>query len=141
MPDTTFYADDVVGHTLYANVPIPVYHNPYDTELPYRTIPAGGYVGQVENFLQPSSYRANFYWAIKSAGYGTDWVRHHEGDYSIDALEAAGVDTVEQQQQAAADAAAKAASPFEYYLKKYGIWVVVAIVGAGAVSGIIKKHL
>jgi hypothetical protein len=141
MPDTTFYADDIIGHTLYANKPIPVYHDPYDSSVPYRTIPAGGYVGQVINFLQPSSYRTDFYWVINSAGYGQDYVRHHVGDYSIDALENAGVDTVQQQQQAAADQALKDASPIEYYLKKYGIWVVIAIVGAGAVSGIIKKHL
>ena len=141
MPGDTFSADQVIGHALYGLRPIPVYQNPYDSEPIYYTVPAGQYVGTVENYLQPSSYRKDFYWTLQGDGFNPLYVRHHVGDFSIDQLTAAGAQTVEQQIQAAKDEQLKIDSPIEYYVKKYGPWVLITILGGSLITGLVKKHL
>jgi len=135
----TYSADQIIGKTLFANKVIAIYLQPYDSAQPSRYVQPGKAVGVVTNYLQPSSYRTDFYWVFQDA-VGTEYyVRHHEGDFDIEDLQAQGAMTDAEIAAAAAAEQEKANDPIAYYIKKFLPWVAGIAIGGIIIREGIKK--
>lgn len=136
----TYNAGDVINKTLIALKPVPVYSFPGDHELPMGYIEPGTPVGVVYSYLDasPGQDRTTLWWQF---GPATNYSKyfyapHREGLYDVSALREQGVITTKEK----AEAAAEANLPwYERLIKRYGIWVVVSVLGAAALKGYFSR--
>jgi hypothetical protein len=97
MTGTTFPTSEIIGKTLIAKEPVPIY-NPsgvWGETQPLRIIPAGGTVGVVFSYIDGAP-ELPFFWIFNAAN-GTSYVAEHKiGAFSVESLQQQGAQTTEE---------------------------------------------
>lgn len=130
----TYAVDQLLDKVLVANGPIKVYNKPGGIVL--YTVGAGQSVGKIYSYNRPSATNGGQFWlefdhptdkwpnGVPKAVYITS-----DNYVSTQALETQGALTLEDQAKAEAEQKAKQTDPVGYYLKKYGLPVL--LIGGG----------
>jgi hypothetical protein len=101
----TFNASDIIGKTLYAKTSVNLKRNPEDSAAIVYTVSPGGVVGIVNSYILPKIGRnANLYWQF-SDGNNNFYAEHLVGRFDTKSVEVQGAISLEEQQEAAAEAA------------------------------------
>lgn len=134
--DPRLTADRIIGYHLYADTTIKAYTFPGAPNTVYKTFAPGASVGKVWSFViragqvwwQFERYPgSNDYYFIKQS---TD-LSLSENDYKKI------IEKIEHEE--AVEEEANTFKGVEYYLKKYGIWVLGALVLSGAAKGYLSR--
>lgn len=145
MPDASVYsADDIIEKTLYAKQRVPVYDSapPYyvGAHTPIAYVEPGQPVGVVWSYLaaDPTRGRNNLWWAFYPASNysGYYYTEQVGGYYDVSTLQAQGVLTIEQKQQAEDD---KNKPWYQLLIEKYGPYVLVTALAAAALKGFLSR--
>jgi hypothetical protein len=131
----TFNAGEILGKSLVAKTTIPVKDSPLDNGKVLYTVPSGSTVGVVYSYINPKTGQSVLNWqvdipnpsnpAVRKYGY----VAHGVGKFDVKNLIIQGAESTDQKYKDEQDAKAKAADPVGYYLKKFGLPVLV--IGGG----------
>lgn len=81
-----YYAEDLIGLTLFAARTLPIMRLPFDSSEPIRTVTAGNPVGKIHSFVNPTAGRSNAWFQFYD-NYGQ--LYHAEilpGRFSLDEL-------------------------------------------------------
>jgi hypothetical protein len=101
----TFNAADIIGKTLYAKTSVPLKRNPDDSATVVYTVSPGGTVGIVNSYILSKPGRnQNLYWQF-SDGNNNFYAEHLIGRFDTKSVEVQGATSLEDQQEAAAEAA------------------------------------
>jgi len=101
----TFNAADIIGKTLYAKTSVPLKRNPDDSASVVYTVRPGGTVGIVNSYILSKPGRnQNLYWQF-SDGTNNFYAEHLIGRFDTKSVEVQGATSLEDQQEAAAEAA------------------------------------
>jgi hypothetical protein len=119
--DKTFYAKSKVG----------IYAHP-NAQKPYRFIKPGEVVGVLYSYVNKNGIWFMFYDANKKPYY----TKSKPGLYSFEAIKAQGAKTVEEERAEKKDAQLYDKSKLEYFIHKYGLWVL----GATVAVALIRSH-
>ena len=130
----TFTADQIIGKELFPLVQTSFYTNPNNTKSA-GTIKAGNTAGIVYSWVKDAN--GNLYWSLFDKNNKPYYIRHRTGLFDINALKAQKAKTVEQIDKEAADKTLFETNKVEYYLRKYGIYIL----GTFILAEIIKKKL
>lgn len=130
----TFTADQIIGKELFPLVKTSFYTNPNNTKAA-GTINAGNSAGFVYSWVKDAS--GNLYWTFIDQNKKPYYIRHRAGLFDINALKTQQAKTVEQINKEAADKTLFETNKVEYYLRKYGLYVLGTII----LAAIIKKKL
>lgn len=134
----TYDVGDIIGKTLIARIKVAVYRTPVDSATPMGYVAPGSPVGVVYSYLLPNvNYgRSKMYWVFYDAQQQQYYTIHDPAFYDLTNLKQQGVLTVEE--KLAAEELA-AAPWYERLIRKYGIWILGAVVVAGAVRGLAAR--
>jgi len=88
--DTTYSADEVIGSTLYAKSQVKALSLPYQNSAVLNTFRSGQMIGVVFSYI---SHPDGLYWQIEKPG-GYFYVLHLPGNFSTEALQEQGKQTV-----------------------------------------------
>jgi hypothetical protein len=137
--EEVFDATDIIEKSLKAVQRVPVYKIANYGE-PFAYVDPGNVVGVVRSYIaaDPAQGRANLWWwfypaSNYSQGY---WAEHKIGYYSLSNLRAQGVLSLEQKQE---EEDLANLPWYERLIKQYGIYVVVALLGAAAIRGYLSR--
>jgi len=123
-------ADKIIGKTLYAKKRIDKLNYNFKKIGVFN---AGDSVGQVYSYITRGG---NVYWLFQPT-YGTKYaVKHDPTAFQIsDEVRQA----IEQQQQETEAEKKKQKGAVAYYIEKYGVWILGALVASVAIKEYIKK--
>lgn len=130
----TFTADQIIGKELFPMVKTSFYTNPNNTKAA-GTINAGTSAGFVDSWVKDAS--GNLYWSFIDKNKKWYYIRHRVGLFDINSLKTQQAKTVEQLNKEVADKTLFETNKVEYYLSKYGLYVLGTII----IAVIIKKKL
>lgn len=130
----TYSIAQLIGKSLFANQKLPLYKTTA-SPTPFAYTKAGDLIGILDSWINKDGK----IWFLFKGNSGNYVVPYVAFSFEVKALKEQGVKTVEQERKEKELEALKQSSPMEYYLKKYGIWVVGAIVAAGAANGLLSK--
>lgn len=139
MSSPTYSAADIVDKTLIAKKQLAVYDYPDATYPPIGYVAAGQPVGIVYSWVGggDSTGARDLWWVFYPDGSGRYYYApHKEGDFDLSALAAQGVVSLEQKQ---ADAEFQNLPVVERYVRKYGPWLLFAVLGAAAIKGYLSR--
>jgi hypothetical protein len=134
----TYSVSQLLGKTFYAKKKIGLYKTTSSSK-PYAYVSPGGYIGKLDSWIEKDSQL----WFLFKYGNNEQFVIKYE-PYSIDQsnLKAEGAKTVEQEAKEKELTALKAGGltdNIEYYVRKYGLWIVGAFVAGKVIQGYISK--
>lgn len=140
----TVSAGDLIDKTLIALREVPVYKSPSDKAQPFSKVRAGQPVGVVFSYILPGEQSTRLWWMFRDGNDVAYYAPHMTGWYDFNALQAQGVLTTEErieneQMELDRDRLSTLEFYVKYYLPKYGIWVIGAIVAAAAVRGYLSR--
>ena len=138
--DEQYNVADILDKTLIAAKDIPVYAYSSTAQGAIAYVKRGDPVGIVRAWIQPSGTDTDrrLWWQFWPAtNYSSVYYApHEEGMYDISALREQGVlsqkEKLEEEEE-------KDLPWYERLIKRYGIWVVIAILGSAAISGYLGK--
>ena len=121
-----FTADQIIGKTLIAKIPVKITRVADDNANIIFTAEPGESIGVVQSYLLPGTNRKTLYWVFKDSNGRFYYTSHKPGKFNIEALQAEGALTL-QQQQAAAEEKNKTLSQ-----RIFASIQNLALIGAGA---------
>ncbi len=142
MPGDLYGADQIVNKTLVAKRQVPVYRFPADNQKSFGSVATGQPVGVVYAWIapNPAENRSGLWWQFYDATNKTYYAPHNENWYSIDALKQQGVLSTQEIIDAEKEKEDLENLPwYERLLKKYGVWVLGAVVVSAAVKGYLSR--
>jgi len=95
-----YSADEIIGKSLIAKVPIPIRRDAKDNAPIVYTVPAGQNVGTVYSWLNVDANRSRLYWAFYDQYKRPYYAPHQQGYYDISSLQQQGAMTVKEQVEA-----------------------------------------
>lgn len=98
-----FRADQIIGKSLTAKIPVKIYRTPDDSAAPVYTVSPGENIGVVTSFLNPGPGRSGLYWVFKDQTGRNYYTRHAQGRYDITALQNQGAQSTAQELEAEAE--------------------------------------
>lgn len=134
----TFNAADIVDKTLIARNTVPVYSYPDDSLQPKSWVSKGDPVGVVYAWIgvNPAEGIDHLWWQFWDGINGAYYAPHEAGLYDVDALKQQGVLSEKEQ---AIKKEEENMPWYERLIKKYGGYVLLAVVGAAAVKGYLGR--
>lgn len=140
VPGDVYNAGDLINKTLIAHRDVPVYIFPGESEVPIGIVKAGNPVGIVYSYLSPSPTqdRTRLWWQFSPASnYDRYYYAPHEqGYYDVSAIRQQGVLTLEEKQE---EEELANLPWYERLIRKYGGWVVLAVLGSAAIRGYFSR--
>lgn len=130
----TYSISQLIGKSVYAKEKLPLYKTTSSAK-PFEYVMAGDFIGVVDSWISKDGKL----WFLFKSNTGQYVVPYIAYSFDIKSLKEQGAKTVEQERKEKEEKELKNASPIEYYLRKYGIWAVGAIVAAGAANGLLSK--
>lgn len=124
----TFSAAQIVGRTLIAKAYVPVKSGAYDDSPVAFTVKPGETIGVVSTYLNPTTNRSALHWEITNGGKRF-YVKHAVGIFDTKSLITDGAKSQEQIYQEKKEEEGRQNDPLGYYLKKYGLPVL--LIGGG----------
>ena len=94
-----FSADQIIGKSLIAKIPVKIYRIPTDGSPAVFTADVGENVGIVTSYLLPGSSRSALYWEFKDPNNRPYYAKHETGKFDIRSLQEQGALTLQQQQE------------------------------------------
>jgi len=133
----TYSVSQLIGKTFYAKQKIGLYKTTASAS-PYAYVNAGGYIGKLDSWIE----KGDQLWFLFKYGNNEQFVIKYI-PYSIDqsVIKSEGAKTVEQEakeKELAALQAGGLGDHIEYYLRKYGLWILGAFVAGKAINKFIK---
>ena len=98
-----FTADQIVGKTLVAKVPVKILRIPDDEAPAVYTAQPGETIVIVTSYSLPGAGRSAIYWTYEDNKGRQYYTQHKQGRYDVGALQAQGAVTLQQQQAEAAE--------------------------------------
>jgi hypothetical protein len=137
----TYTANQLLDKTVIAAKDTKVYSNASGKGTLVATIKAGQPIGKVYSYLKPDSKNTDGRgWLMFEGAYNKPYYAPNEA-VSSTGLKDQGTLTVTQELKKEEDAKLKDDSPFEYYLKKYGLTALLVVGGIVVVSGVAKEFI
>lgn len=130
----TFTADKIIGKELFPLVITNYYRNPNNVKAA-GTISAGNSAGFVDSWVKDAN--GNLFWQFYDKQNKPYYIKHQKGLFDIEAIKGQGAKPVEEINKEQKDKQLFETNKVEYYLRKYGIWIVITILGVA----VIKKKL
>jgi hypothetical protein len=124
--------------TIYANKNVPVFRS-NDFKKAFKTFKKGNVVGVVYSHItRPEGLYLMFY-EPKALGGRAYYMLYSAANVDTASLKQQGVKSDEQLAKAEADKNLYEKSKFEYFISKYGIWVLVTILTIPVVKTYVEK--
>lgn len=140
MADTTLSADQVINRTLIAQRGLTSYKFPTTDSVMFRTYVKGDTVGVVYSYVTGQG-DGGLWWMFYDAFGNPYYAKHEAGNFNLGALKDQGAMT---EQELREKEEFDALPWYEKLVRKYGLWVVGAIVVSKAVppliDGLIKNR-
>lgn len=133
--------------TLIANKDTPIYRYASlilangKKQTPLKTIKKGEVIGVLFSTVEKGGEIWLMFKEPKALGGRTYYTLYKSGSLNIENLKQQGVKTDEQLQKEEADKNLYEKSKFEYFISKYGIWVLVTILAIPVVKTYVEKKL
>lgn len=94
-----YTADQIIGKSLLAKVPVDIYRTASDSAPSVYTVPAGTSVGIVYSYLLPGPGRSTIYWQFLDNTGRSYFTSHQAGKYDVKSLQDQGALTLEEQKK------------------------------------------
>jgi hypothetical protein len=134
-----YSADQIVGKSLIAKVPIKIKRFAADNSPDVYTVPVGQTVGIVDSWVNPSETRATLYWSFLDSNGRAYYAAHKPGFYDVSALGQQGALTIKEQQEAAAAQNLTTGQIIEKNFRLLVIVAGIAIVAKSVLPELIKR--
>lgn len=133
--------------TLIANKDTPIYRYASlklangKTQTPLKVIKKGEVIGVLFSSVEKNGDEWLMFKEPKALGGRSYYMLYKAGSLNYDSLKQQGVKTDEQLQKEEADKNLYEKSKFEYFISKYGIWVLITILAIPVVKTYVEKKL
>ena len=133
--------------TLIANKDTPIYRYASLTlangkkQAPIKVVKKGEVIGVVYSYINEAGNIWLMFYEPKALGGRSYYMLYKAGSLDVSNLKQQGVKTDQQIESEQADKELYEKSKFEYYLKKYGIWVLLTLVAIPVVKTYVQKKL
>jgi len=136
MPSNNYSLDQFKGKEFFVNKDTPLYKHT-TANKPFKIVKKGQSAGNVYSYAN-DPYGDGVIWFIFYDKYNQPYYMiYSAGNINTKQLNAQGAKSIEQEQKEAADKALLETNKIEYYLRKYGLYVL----GTFILAAIIKKKL
>jgi hypothetical protein len=126
--------------TIFANKDVPVFRG-NDFKKPFKTYKKGETVGVVYSHISTPNGIYLMFLEPKALGGRSYYMLYSPAVVDKTSLKQQGVKTDQQIDKEQADKELYEKSKFEYYIKKYGIWVLVTLLAIPVVKTYVQKKL
>jgi hypothetical protein len=137
----TFSADQIIGKTLIAKKPVPLYTSATKRFGSFITVPAGRTVGVVYSYVGGTGGDP-LYWMFYAKLQGIEkayYAEHLEDAFDGLALKDQGVKTDRQIEEAKKEENLSTGDKILEYLKKYAMWAGIGLAGFLVFREILRK--
>jgi len=134
-----YSADQIVGKSLIAKVPIPIKRQPLDSAPTVFTAQPGQTVGTVYSWINVGEGRSTLYWNFQDSNGRDYYTPHKPGYYDISSLSDQGALTVKEQQEAAAKANETLSDILQRNFRLLVIVAAVALVAKETLPALIRR--
>jgi hypothetical protein len=91
-----YSADQIIGKSLTARVPVKIYRFALDTAPAVYTVTPSQNIGVVQSYLNPNENRSTLYWVFRDTNNRNYYVRHATNTFDVKSLSEQGALTTEQ---------------------------------------------
>lgn len=143
----TITLTQLIDKTLIANKDTPIYRFATKTlangkkQAPIKVVKKGEVIGVVFSFIDKAGDIWLQFKEPKALGGRSYYMLYKAGSLDVSNLKQQGVKTDQQIDKEQADKELYEKSKFEYYIKKYGIWVLVTLLAIPVVKTYVQKKL
>jgi hypothetical protein len=135
----TFSADQIIGKTLIAKKPVPLYRSASKID-PFITVPEGKTVGVVYSYVGGTGSPLFWMFYAKVANVEKAYYAEHIDDaFDIKALKDQGVQTTREIEQAKQEENLSTGDKILEYFKKYAMWAGIGLAGFLVFREILRK--
>jgi hypothetical protein len=134
----TYTLSEIIGKTLYAKKEVPLYKNTF-SKKPYAVVKPGNYIGVLWSWLEENN---NIWLIFKYGANGQFLVKMEPGLIDTSNLAEQGAKTIKQEKKAEDQKAlleSGLTGKIEYFIKKYGLYLIGAIIAGQAIKGYLSK--
>jgi len=131
--------------TIFANKSTPLYRDASlvlangKKQVPYKTAEKGDTIGVVYSHIANKDGIWLMFLEPKALGGRSYYMLYNKANVDTTSLKQQGVKTDQQIDKEQADKELYEKSKFEYYIKKYGIWVLLTIIAVPVVKTYVQK--
>lgn len=125
----TFNAGDIIGKTLIAKKNVQLKRIAADNAPVIFNVSPGDVVGIVDSYLMPSSERSELYWTFLDSNNKPYYASHSVGKYDVKELQSQGALTLQEQQQAAQQAAMTTGDKIFQLIRNLAIGAAIIYLG------------
>lgn len=134
----TYSISQLVGKTFFAKKKLGLYSTTFSAK-PYAFVDAGDFIGMLDSWIQKGSQ----VWFLFKSGSKTFVIKYEPFSIDTTPLINEGALTIEQEKKRENDKAlidSGLTGKIEYFIKKYGLYLVAAIVAGKALQGHFSKN-
>lgn len=125
----------LIGKSLFAKIKLPAYTTTASAK-PFRFFESNDLIGVLNSWITDKNGKI---WFLFKTNAGQFVVPYIANSIQVSILKEQGAKTIDEERKAAEIEALKNNSPIEYYLKKYGFYVLGAFVAGKALQGYLSK--
>jgi hypothetical protein len=133
-----YSVSQLIGKTLYAKKEVPLFATTGSTK-PYAIVKPGNYIGILNSWIEKNGV---LYFLFKYGAGEQFVIKYETGAVDTSNLAAQGAKTVEQERKAEEEKQllqSGFSGKFEYFIKKYGLYLIGAILASQAIKGYLNK--